>query len=223
MTHRKTTIGVATAGIALLVSAMTASAQVTTQKTVESGTPTRSVTVERGEVVWVSGNNVMVKAEDGALRYFPDVPDAARVTVAGKELSVRDIKPGMKLERTTIVTSTPTTVRTVRSVTGTVWHVTPPNRVILTLPNKTNQEFTIPKNQKFIVEGKETDAFGLRTGMKISASAISEEAETVVSRQVTRTGTEPPKGTRQLRWSAAVSRWCWRSVVWLRKKRRSDS
>jgi len=191
-THRTMTGGLVAAGMALLISATTVSAQVTTQQTIQSGAPTQSVTVERGEVVWVSGNNVMVKAEDGALRYFPDVPEAARVAVAGKQLSVHDLKPGMKLERTTIVTSTPKVVRTVRSVTGTVWNVTPPNRVILTLPNKTNQSFTIPKDQKFMVEGKETDAFGLRTGMRISATAVSETTDTVVDRTVTRTGTEAP-------------------------------
>jgi hypothetical protein len=183
--------GLAAAAIALLASA-TVSAQVKTQETVAPGASTQNVTVERGEVVWVSGNNLMVKQEDGALRYFPDVPDTARAMVAGKELSIHDLKPGMKLERTTIVTTTPKTIRTVRTVTGTVWQVSPPNSVILTLADKTNQRFTIPKNQKFTVDGKETDAFGLRPGMRIAASAVSERQETSVDQSVKTTGVAPP-------------------------------
>ena len=98
----------------------------------------------------------------------------------------------MKLERTTIVTKTPRTIRTVRSVTGTVWQVSPPNSVILTMPNKENRRFTIPRDQKFLIEGKETDAFGLRPGMRVSASAVSEESDEVVSKQVSTTGVAPP-------------------------------
>jgi hypothetical protein len=43
-------------------------------------------------------------------------------------------------------------------VTGKVWRVSPPNSVILTLEDGTNQSFNIPKGQKFNVDGQETDA-----------------------------------------------------------------
>ena len=43
-----------------------------------------------------------------------------------------------------------------------------------------------------MVNGQETDAWGLREGMNISATAITETPETVVSQQVKRTGTMPP-------------------------------
>jgi len=177
----------------MLACALTASAQVQTQTSTKEGQATTNVTVERGEVVWVSGNNLMVKEESsGRLRYFPDVPAAARATVGGKQLSVNELKPGMKLERTTIVTTTPRTIRTIKTVEGTVWHVTPPNSIILTLANRTNQKFTIPKGQKFLVDGKETDAFELRPGQKISASVMSDREETVVDKQVSTTGAAAP-------------------------------
>ena len=177
----------------VLAYAITASAQVQTQTSTKDGQATKNVTVERGEVVWVSGNNLMVKDEGtGQLRYFPEVPAAARAMVGGKQLSVNELKPGMKLERTTIVTTTPRTIRTIKTVEGTVWHVTPPNSIILTLANRTNQKFTIPKGQKFLVDGKETDAFELRPGQKISASVMSDREETVVDKQVSTTGVAPP-------------------------------
>jgi hypothetical protein len=188
--YARVTIG----AMAIVVAyAITASAQVQTQTSTKDGQATKNVTVERGEVVWVSGNNLMVKEEGtGQLRYFPEVPAAARAMVGGKQLSVNELKPGMKLERTTIVTTTPRTIRTIKTVEGTVWHVTPPNSIILTLANRTNQKFTIPKGQKFLVDGKETDAFELRPGQKISASVMSDREETVVDKQVSTTGVAAP-------------------------------
>lgn len=56
----------------------------------------------------------------------------------------------------------------------------------------TNQQFKIPKGQKFTVNGQETDAFGLKKGMKVSATKISEVPETVVAQQRKVTGTMPP-------------------------------
>jgi hypothetical protein len=76
----------------------------------------------------------------------------------------------MKLQRTIATTTTSQTVTTVQTVTGKVWNVNPTNSVILTLEDGTNQQFKIPKGQKFNVDGQETDARGLRKGMKISAT-----------------------------------------------------
>lgn len=189
--YARVTVG-AMASALVLAYTITASAQVQTQTSTKDGQATKSVTVERGEVVWVSGNNLMVKEESsGQLRYFPEVPAAARAMVGGKQLAVNELKPGMKLERTTIVTSTPRTIRTIKTVEGTVWNVTPPNSIILTLANRTNQRFTIPKGQKFLVDGKETDAFELRPGMKISASVMSDREEIVTDKQVSTTGVAP--------------------------------
>jgi hypothetical protein len=167
-------------------------AQVQTSKTTAHGEPTKSVKVERGEVVYVSGNNVIIKGEDGELRHFNNVPDSVTVSVDGQQLNVHQIKPGMKIEKQTITTTTPRVVTTVQTVTGKVWHVTPPNSVILTLEDGTNQQFKIPQGQKFMVEGKETDAFGLKKGMKVSAQRVVEEPETVMTQEVARTGKLPP-------------------------------
>lgn len=167
-------------------------AQVTTESNTTSGQSTQQVTVERGEVVLVRGNDLVVKMEDGTLRHFPNVPESARATVDGRQLGIHDLKPGMKLERTITVTSTPKTITTVQTVTGKVWHVTPPSSVILTLEDGTNQQFTIPKDQKFNVDGQETDAFGLKKGMKISATKIVEVPEVHVQHEQRVSGSMPP-------------------------------
>src|SRR5271155_5365643 len=162
------------------VFAVAVNGQVERQTTTSIGTASREVKVERGEVVYVSGNDLLVKMEDGTMRHFPNVSESVRVTVNGQQLGIHDLKPGMKLQRTITTTTTPRTVTTVQSVSGKVWHVSPPTSVILTMDNGKNQSFTIPNGQKFNVDGQIVDAFGLRQGMRISATKIVEVPETVI-------------------------------------------
>jgi hypothetical protein len=179
-------------GTICLAFAINMSAQVQTESTtLPAGKASKEVQVERGEVVLVQGNDLIVKMEDGSIRHFPNVPESARVTVDGKQLGIHDLKPGMKLQRTITTTSTPQTIKTVKTVTGKVWNVMPPNSVTLTLEDGNNQTFKIPKNQKFNVNGQMVDAFGLRKGMIINATKIVEEPEIVVTQQKNVTGTMP--------------------------------
>jgi hypothetical protein len=183
---------VLTVGVICIVFALPSIAQVQTEQTTTAGKSTHQVTVERGEVVLVNGNDLVVKMEDSSIRHFPNVPDSAKITVDGRQLGIHDLKPGMKLQRTITTTTTPQTVTTVQTVKGKVWYVTPPNSVILTLEDGTNQSFKIPKGQKFNVDGQMVDAFGLKKGMNISATKIVEVPEMVVSQQRNVTGTMPP-------------------------------
>lgn len=180
------------AGLICTALALGANAQVQTRTEVSSGPATQKVQVQRGEVIYVSGNDVVLKGEDGRIRDFPNVPDSARVTVDGRQLSVHEIQPGMIIERTTITTTTPRIITTIKTVTGTVWQVNPPTSVILTLENGENQQFRIPQGTQFTVDGQPTDAFSLRPGMKVSATAVTEVPETEVATEVTRTGEMPP-------------------------------
>ena len=180
------------AGVLGLTLAFTANSQVKTETKVEEGLASQVFKIETAEVVYVSGHDLVVKTEDGELRHFPNVPDDKTVRVGGEELTVRDLKPGMRLQRTTITSTTPRMITTVKTVKGKVWRVSAPNSVILTLEDGTNRSFDIPKGQKFNVNGQETDAWGLKEGMNISATAVTETPEKVVSQEVIRTGTAPP-------------------------------
>jgi RNase P/RNase MRP subunit p29 len=165
---------------------------VQTETEVENGHPTRAIEVRRGKVVYVSGNEVVVRGEDGTYRDFPNVPDSARVTVDGQQLSVHDLRPGMTIERTIITTTTPRVITTIKSVTGTVWSVNPPVSVILTLEDGKNQEFRIPDGTRFTIDGQPTDAFSLQPGMKVTATSVTEVPETVVTKKFKTTGEMPP-------------------------------
>jgi RNase P/RNase MRP subunit p29 len=185
--------GLLAVGALCIASTLPASGQVQTEtKTAPAGAPTKTVTIKRGEIVYVSGNNVVIKMEDGTLRHFDNVPDTTTVTVDGKQLNVHQIKPGMIVEKQTVTITSPKMITTVKTVSGTVWQVTPPNSVILTLEDGKNQRFKIPKGQKFNINGQETDAFGLKKGMKIDAQMVVEQPETVVTQQSKLTGTMPP-------------------------------
>lgn len=175
-----------------LLFAVAVSAQVKTDTTHTKGQATVQTQVERGEVVEVNGNNLIVKMEDGSLRDFANVPESAKVTVDGKELGIHELQPGMKLERTITTTTTPMTITSTQTVTGRVYQVMPPNSVTLTLADGTTEQFKIPKGQKFMVDGKEVDAFGLRKGLEISATKVVEEPQTVVEHQKQLTGSMPP-------------------------------
>jgi len=177
-----------TLGLAFVVQT---SAQVQTTTTTTAGETRYNVTVNRGEVYAVDGNDLIVKMADGTFRHFPNVPESARATVDGKQLGIHDLKPGMKLQRTIVTTETPMIVTTIQTVTGKVWHVNPPNMVILTLENNTNQEFKIPKNQKFNVDGQMVDAFALKKGMNVTATKIVEVPTVVVAKEQSVTGTAP--------------------------------
>jgi hypothetical protein len=181
------------AGAAAVVLVTAAYAQVQTATSVEHGLPTSQVTIARGEVVYVSGNDVMIRMEDGSLRHFPDIPDSARIDVDGKMLGVHDMKPGMKVQKTTITTTTPKVVTTVQTVSGKVWYAEPPNSVILTLEDGTNQKFSIPKGQMFNVNGQIVDAFALKRDMTVTATRIVEVPTVEVTQTKTVTGEAAPK------------------------------
>ena len=171
---------------------LTMSAQVETKTTTTAGHPTVVSSVERGEVMAVSGNDLIVRMADGSMRNYENVPDSARVTVDGKKLGLRDLKPGMKLQRTITTTSTPMTATTVQTVKGKVWFINPPSTIILTMEDNKNQQFKIPEGQKFSVEGKMVDAFEVRKGMIVSATKVVQVPSVSVTKSQTVTGEAAP-------------------------------
>jgi LPXTG-motif cell wall-anchored protein len=165
---------------------------VQTKTTTTTGKASVVTQVESGEIVFVSGNGVIVKMADGSLRHFNNVPESARVTVDGQQLGVHDLKAGMKVQKTITTTTTPETVTTVKSVTGKVWFINPPSTVILTMEDGKNQEFKIPNGQKFNVDGQMVDAWGLKKGMTVNATKVVEAPAVVVAQKAKLTGEMPP-------------------------------
>lgn len=188
--HTVMILAVGAIGLAFTVKV---SAQVQTNTEEKKGQATKEVKVERAEVLSVHGNDLILKMDDGTIRHIANVPDSTRATLDdGRQIGIHDVQPGMHLTRTITTTTTPTVVVTTQTVTGRVWHVTPPNSVTLTLEDNTNQTFKIPKGQKFTVNGRDTDAFGLRKGMVVSATRVVEEPVTQVEHEAQIAGHMPP-------------------------------
>ncbi len=169
------------------------SAQVQTNKEEKAGGEvTRQVKVEKAEVLAVQGNDLILKMDDGSIRHIANVPETARAMVDGREIGIHDVKPGMHLQKTITTTTTPKVIVTTQTVTGKVWHISPPSSVILTMENNENQSFKIPKGQKFNVGGQMVDAWGLKKGMKVSVTKVVEEPITQVEQEAKLSGRMPP-------------------------------
>jgi hypothetical protein len=142
-------------------------------------------------VVVVSGNDLVLRLEDGSIRHIANVPDSFRAVVDGKEIGIYDLRAGMTLERTTTITTTPKIVTTVQTVKGKIWHVDPPNIVFLTMDDGSSQKFEVPKGQKFNIEGKMVDARALKPGMIVTATKVVEFTAAEVEQHRTLTGSMP--------------------------------
>jgi len=69
-------------GLCLLL-ALRMNAQVQTQTDATTTGKSTEVNVERGQVVLVDGNDLVVKMDDGSIRHIPNVPESAKVEVDG--------------------------------------------------------------------------------------------------------------------------------------------
>jgi hypothetical protein len=188
-TIRRFSAGAPLLGCALLLGM--AQAQDTSTSTTQAGQSTVTTQVRSGTVVYVSGNDLVVKLDDGTVKHFV-VPDSTRVTVDGRSLSVHQLQQGMKLTRTITTTTTPTNVETVRTISGKVWYVNPPSALILSFPDSPNKQYKVPSGTKFDVNGEKVSIFHIKKGMTISATIITDEPITVASESRSVTGEAPP-------------------------------
>jgi LPXTG-motif cell wall-anchored protein len=186
------TVMILAVGAIGLAFSVKSSAQVQTSTQEKAGQSSKEVKVDHAEVIAVQGNDLIVKMEDGTLRHLANVPESTRITADGQQVGVHQLKPGMHLQRTVTTTTTPKVIVTTQTVTGKVWHVNAPSTVILTMENGENQSFKVPAGQKFTVDGKETDVFSLRKGMRVSATKVVEEPLTQVEHEASISGHMPP-------------------------------
>jgi hypothetical protein len=161
----------------------------TTQKI--TGAATTSTETLRGTVEYVEGNTLVVKMANGDIRTFTP-PESRRFIVDGKELTVRELQPGTKLNATVVTTRTAVTDRTTTVGTGKVWFVSG-NNVILTLPSGENRQYKVKDDYRFIIDGNpKATVRDLRQGMTVRAEKIVEEPRVEIATDTRVTGTAPP-------------------------------
>jgi hypothetical protein len=166
-------------------------AQDTSTSSTQTSQSTVTTEVKSGTIVYVSGNDVVVKLDDGTVKHVV-VPDTTTITVDGKDLTVHDLQPGMKVTRTITTTTTPKTVQTIRTVKGKVWYVNPPHNLILSFPDGTNKQYNVPDGAKFDIDGQKQSIFHVRKGMVISATLIKDVPENDVASTRSVSGEMPP-------------------------------
>jgi LPXTG-motif cell wall-anchored protein len=165
-------------------------AQDVSTTTTHHGASMYDTAVRNGTVIYVSGNELVVRLSDGVVEHFV-VPESETFTVDGKQMTIAELKPGTHLTQTITTKTTPKTIVTVRTIEGRVWHVNPPSYVILTLPDGTNKEYNVPKGQMFNINGKQDTVFELRKGMNVSAMVVTEEPVIEASMHKSVTGVAP--------------------------------
>ena len=191
-TSRTTLATISTTFTLTALLASTAAAQMPQTATQETkGAATVTSEKMSGEVVMVEGDTVIVKMSNGDLRTFANVPESRRATIDGKEVGVRDLKPGTKLSATITKTETPITVRTTTVGTGRVAFVSG-STVILTLPNGENKQYKVKPDYKFNINGKPASVYQLRQGMTVSAEKIVEEPKVEIATDTKVVGQAPP-------------------------------
>jgi hypothetical protein len=134
---------------------------------------TSTTETKRFEVIAVDGSNLVVKLPDGTRELT--VPDDFRFTVDGQQLSVHDLKPGMKgtATITTKTTMHPVTVTEVKN--GTVRQVTGSNVMVQTEQGFKNftQGDLDKRGVKIYKDGKVAELSDLHAGDKLSATIVT--------------------------------------------------
>jgi len=167
-------------------------AQDTSVTTVQHGPSSFDTQVRNAEVVYVEGNDLVLKLENGRLEHLV-VPDSDKFHVDGRELTVYDLKPGTKLTETITTTTSPRYVNTIRTIEGKVWHVSAPKTVILSLGDGTQKQYTVPDHAKFTIDGQSgKTVFDLKKGMRVQATVVADSAHDVIEQSKTVVGQAPP-------------------------------
>jgi LPXTG-motif cell wall-anchored protein len=133
------------------------------------------------QVIAVDGNQLVVKLPEGTRELT--VPDDFRFNVDGKELSVRELKPGMAgtATITTRTTVTPVTVTEVKN--GTVLHVAGGSIIVRT--DEGNKMFTQSdidkRGVKIMRGGKPAEISDFRANDRLTATIITTMPPKVVT------------------------------------------
>jgi hypothetical protein len=187
----------AVSAVALTLVTTGAHAQDTTTTSIDHGESAFESNVRNAEIVYVEGNDLVLKLENGKVEHLV-VPSSEKFNIDGREVTVNDLKAGTKLTQTITTTATPRYVKTVRVLKGKVWHVNAPGSVILTLPDGNNQLYKVPSHATFTINGQKKTVFDLKKGMKLEATIVTDEPQTVVAYSKTNMGQAPTPATPPL-------------------------
>lgn len=147
----------------------------------QTGPEEVTVQLTHSTVVYVEGNHLVTRQENGSLEAL-FIPEDFQFNIEGRQISVHELKPGMVITQEVVTRTKPMTVRTVEIHDGTVWHRLG-NRVLIRYKSGGTASYTIPDWATIMVDGNEENVAGLRPGMEINATVITEEPFTQIERE----------------------------------------
>jgi len=153
-----------------------------------SAQTTHQIDVKRGKVIYVSGNDLIVRTEDDLLRHVV-VPSDFKFDVDGKQITIHELKPGTELTQVITSTTEEKIITNVRAIDAKVIEAKPPY-VTLSEGDKI-RHIKVPEGTTFTIDGKELKLSELREGMKLKGTVVASTPTTVMSRSRTVSGKTP--------------------------------
>ena len=150
-------------------------------------------------VVYVGGNDLVIKASDGKLLNYT-VPSGVKFSTGGKQVSLSELKAGSKLTAPVTTGFDPQIVSSVSVVKGKVYAVTPPDGVTLLLSEGV-KELAVPAGTSFMVDGKPLKVSDLKPDMMVEATIVTTAADTTTA---SASNTPPFSGTLLVSKTAAA-------------------
>ena len=139
------------------------------------------------EIIAVDGNHVVVKNEAGQNQELT-VPDSYRLTVDGRQVSVAELKPGMKGTATVTTTTTVKPVYVTEVKSAKVFRATG-SSIILTTPEgyrTVSAADAAARNATVYKDGQKVDFSSLHEGDVLTATIVTQKRpEILTERQVT--------------------------------------
>jgi len=121
-------------------------------------------------VVYVSGNDLLIKATDGRLLNF-SVPAGYQFTIASGKVALKDLKAGAVLTGPVATGSEPLIIGHVETVKAKVYVARPPDTLTLILSDG-SQDFVVPSGTMFSVNGAAVPLTGLKRNDEVEATLL---------------------------------------------------
>ena len=148
---------------------LTAQPETTTTKTPRA--VSKVLTVDSAQVVYVSGDDAVLKLPDGSLRLFELAPGTP-LLIDGKEAKPSDLTPGTTISHLQLHSQVTADVETVETLSGTIT-----NRsgrfLTLRLEDGTSKIYRVPTHATFSVDGRNTNFTELTRGMRINVTSVT--------------------------------------------------
>jgi len=149
----------------------------------------QQVDVRQGTVLYVAGNHLVVKMQDGQVKHL-EIPDDQTFDIDGKQVKVRDLKSGTRLMQVVTTTTKDVTVNNIRTVDLKVIQVIPPH-LNVQLSDGTQKVLLVPEGTTFEIDGKTMKLTDLRADMRVKSTVITKTPGTEVSQSKSVAGVAP--------------------------------